>query len=115
MAAVNDKPTVHLSLSALRKEVVKPEPFMVSLSGSKLITFPDLYAMESLQAEEIFAGITGHETNWTVLGRWLSPADIAALKAEKLTLAELVHVVKAAYGYYEGIYGKPGERGASAS
>lgn len=110
-----DKPTVHLSLSSLRKEVVKPEAFRVALSGSKTITFPDLYAMESTEAEEIFSGITGNESNWAVLSRWLTPEDATALKGERLTLAELVHVVKAAYGYYEGIYGKPGEPGASAS
>jgi len=40
-----DKPTVHLSISSLRKEVAKPEAFRVALSGSKVITFPDLFAL----------------------------------------------------------------------
>ncbi|MHA7210792.1 hypothetical protein [Arthrobacter sp. MDT1-65] len=108
-----DKPTVHLSLVQLRKEVVAPDAFRIALSNSKTITFPDLYAMESTEAETIFENLNSNATNWAVLAQWLAADDVAALKAEKLSLAQLVHVVKAAVGYYEGIYGKPGEGAAS--
>lgn len=110
-----DKPTIQLSLSALRKEILTPEVLRMSLSGSKIITWPDLYATESVEAEEVFAGLSRSGTNWTILAKWLSEKDCAALKAEKLTLRELATVVQAAIEYYEGTYGKSGEDVASES
>ena len=110
-----DKPTVQFSLTKLRKEVAVADPFHVALSGSKVIEFPDIYAMESEGAEELFSRITRDTLNWKLLGEWLSDADVAALKAEKLKLIELNHLVKTAVQYYEDIYGTPGESAASAS
>lgn len=110
-----DKPTVHLSLANLRKETVNPDPFVVALTGSKRVTFPDLFAMESVEAEEVFASLNRSATNWSALERWLSKGDAAALKAEKLSVRELAAVVQAAISYYEGTYGKSGEDNASAS
>lgn len=114
--AANDKPTIHLTLASLRKEIVAAEPLQMALSGSKIITFPDVYAMESTEAEVIFGRINrGDATNWTVINKWLSKDDAAALKAEKLSLIELATVMRAAVKYYEDIYGTPGEGSASAS
>lgn len=113
--AVNDKPTVHLSLSSLRKEVAKPDPFRVALTGSKIITFPDLFALESTEAETVFADLGRNASNWDALAKWLSEADVKALKAEKLNVRELAAVVQAAISYYEETVGKPGEGDASAS
>ena len=113
--AVADKPAVHLSLANLRKEISNPDPFVVALSGSKRVTFPDVYAMESVEAEEIFAGLNTSATNWTVLGQWLSEKDCEALKSEKLSVRELGAVVQAAIRYYEGVYGSAGNGSASAS
>ena len=96
-----DKPNVQLSLAQVRKSIVKPEVFRVALSNSKVITFPDLYELESSEAEEIFASLNMNATNWKVLEKWLSPADAKALKAEKLTIRELGHVVNAAVNHYE--------------
>lgn len=110
-----DKPTVHLSLSQLRKEVVKPDAFRIALSGSKTITFPDLNAMESEESDELLARIEKKESSWDVLNDWLSPADAAALKAEKLSRAEIKHVIEAAGNYYQEAYGTPGNGSASAS
>lgn len=107
-----DKPTVHLTLSKLRKEIVKPEPFQVALSASKIITFPDVYDMESVEAEEIFASLNHNATNWGVLSKWLSEKDAAALKAEKLSVRELAAVVQAAIAHYEGSYGDAGKGNA---
>lgn len=110
-----DKPIVHASLAALRKEVTDPDPYRVALTGSKVITFPDIYAMESVAAEEIFAGLNRNATNWVVLGKWMSKDDCAALKAEKLSLRLLSTVVQAAIAYYETSYGNAGEDTASES
>lgn len=110
-----DKPTVHLSLSSLRKEVAKPEPFRVALSGSKTITFPDLYDLESTEAEEVFGDLTRNSGNWDALEKWLSDADAKALKAERLSVRELGAVVQAAINYYEQTVGSAGNGPASAS
>jgi len=110
-----DKPTVHLSVAKIRKETVNPEVFQVALSGSKIMTFPDLYALESVEAEEIFASLNRNSTNWTVLNKWLPKKDADALKAEKLSVRQLAAVVQAAVAYYEDAYGKPGEGDASES
>lgn len=111
---MSDKPTVQLSLANLRKEVTKAEPLKMALSNSKVITFPDVYAMESVEAEEIFANLSRNATNWAVISLWLSEEDTAALKAEKLSIIELATVMNAATKYYEDIYGKAGEGNASA-
>lgn len=109
-----DKPTVQLSLAKLRKEVKTAEVLKMALSGSKIITFPDVYAMESVEAEEIFARLNQNATNWTVIRKWLSKEDADALQAEKLTVIELDTVMRAAVQYYEDIYGNAGEGNASA-
>jgi len=114
MAAI-DKPTVHLSLSALRKEVANPDPFRVSLTGSKVITFPDLFALESTEAETVFGSLSRNASNWEALDKWLSKADTATLRAERLSVRELAAVVQAAMNYYEQTVGTPEKDTASAS
>lgn len=113
--AVKDRPTVHASLKALRAEIEKPEPYAIALSNSKTITFPDLNAMESEASDELLEKIESGRNNWEVLNEWLSPEDAKALKEEKLTRAELVHVMKVASKYYQNHYGTAGEGTASAS
>ena len=96
-----DKPTVHLSLATLRKNLIKPEEFKVALPGSKIVTFPDLYELESTEAEETFAALNRDSTNWQALAKWLPKKDLEILKAEKLTVRELAAVVQAAIAHYE--------------
>lgn len=110
-----DKPTVHLSLSTLRKEVAKPEPFRVAVSGSKTVIFPDLFALESTEAEGVFADLGRNASNWDALDKWLSKTDAATLRAERLSVRELAVVVQAAMSYYEGTIGTAGNGTASAS
>ena len=112
----NDKPTVQFSLAKLRKEVKEVEPFSIALSGSKIITFPDLNAMESEESDELLDRLESPGKNtWAVLDDWLSKDDAKALRAEKLSRAELIHVVATASNYYKGEYGDLGEGTASAS
>ena len=110
-----DKPVVQFSIAALKKEVTKPDAFKVALSGSKVITFPDLMAMESEESDELLGRIEKLDSTWGVLDDWLTKEDAASLRAEKLSRAELLHVVKAASEYYQGAYGTPGNGSASAS
>lgn len=108
-----DKPVVQYSIAQLNKEVDIADPFQVALSNSKIITFPDVYAIEAEGAEELLENIRSDSSNWKLLRKWLSPEDADALKAEKLALIKLVRLVKAAVAYYEEFYGKPGEDSAS--
>lgn len=110
-----DKPTVTTTLASLRKEIAKPEVFKLGLSGGKIITFPDLYDMESQEAEEVFGHLNENMTNWAAIRQWLSDADADKLAAEKLSVRELATVMKAAVAHYEGNYGDSGEGSASAS
>ena len=111
---MSDTPNVQFSLAKIRKEIVKAETPKVALSGSKVITFPDLYAMESTEAESIFSRLNQNATNWKVIRTWLSLEDADALKAEKLTVIELSTLMRTAINYYEDIYGTVGEGNASA-
>ncbi len=110
-----DKPTVHASLASLRKEVTDPDPYRLALSASKTIVFPDIYAMESVAAEDIFAGLNRSATNWAVLEKWLGKDAATALKAEKLSVRMLAAVVSGATSYYEDQYGNEGNALASES
>lgn len=114
--AAKDKPKVHATLASLRKETIeKPEPYAIALSNSKVITFPDLNAMESEESDKLLAKIEAGRNNWASLKQWLSPEDAKALREENLTRAELVHVMKSASSYYQDHYGTAGEGSASAS
>jgi hypothetical protein len=112
---MSDKPNVQFSLAKLRAEVTKPDAFKVALSGSKVITFPDLMAMESAESDALLSRIEKLDSTWGVLNDWLSEDDAKALRAEKLSRAELLHVVKAASSYYQDAYGTEGNAVASAS
>lgn len=110
---VQDRPVVQATLSSLIQQVERPEEYRIALPDSTIITFPDLYAKDSQDAERIFENIGRNSTNWKVLRKWMTPADADALAAQKLTLAELNHVVTSASAYYEEFYGTPGESDAS--
>lgn len=113
-----DKPTVQFSLAQIRKDVKKVDVLKMSLSGSKIITFPDVNAMESEESEVLLTKIQGKvssEMLWPILDEWLSEKDAAALRTEKLTRAELMQVFEMAGGYYRDAYGTAGEDAASAS
>lgn len=111
-----DKPVVQATLSSLIQEVETPEEYRMALpEGRGIITFPDLYAQNSEEAERTFAQLGRSATNWKVLRKWLSKKDADALAAENLSLAQLTHVVTAASNYYEDFYGTPGESHASES
>lgn len=113
--AAKDTPTVHLSIAKVKKETKVAEPFGIGLSDGKVIYFPDFYAMESEQAEELLDNINARQSNWKVLNLWLSKEDADALRDEKLSTAQLVKVIATATQHYENFYGTPGNSIASGS
>ena len=111
-----DRPVVQFTIASIRKDATKVDVLKVGLSGSKIITFPDLMAMESVESEDLLAKIDARSTNtWKALDEWLSPADAAALRAEGLSRADLLRTLKNASKYYQDAYGDLGNEGASAS
>lgn len=111
-----DKPVVQFTLASIRKDANKVDVLKVGISGSKIITFPDLMAMESVESEELLAKIDARGANtWKALEQWLSADDAAALRAEKLSRADLIRLLKNASKYYQDAYGDLGNDDASES
>lgn len=111
-----DKPNVNLSLAALEAEASKPEPFVLALTGSKRITFPDLYDLPVVEAEEFFRDLAASgQTDLDFLAKWLSKSDFEAYKAAKVPLRVHKVLIQRVLGYYEQTVGDEGNASASAS
>lgn len=109
-----DKPVVQFSLAQIRKDTKKVESLKVALSNSKTIEFPDLMAQESEESERTLARIEARGAHtWEALEDWLSKDDVEALRAEKLSRAELINLLNVASKYYEDQYGDLGNGTAS--
>lgn len=111
-----DKPNINLTLASLEAEIAKPEPFVVALSGSKRITFPDLYDMPAEEALEFFKDSeTAGRNDFVFLEKWLSKADFEAYKAARVPLRTHAALIERVMDYYQQTVGTPGEGNASAS
>ena len=114
-----DKPTINLTLAKLKEETKSAaEPFKLGLSGGKVVTFPDFYNSNDAEWSETVINELNNRNRvavWPALGKWLSESDVEKLKAEKLTLMQLMKIIAAASEHYEKFYGTPGESDASAS
>lgn len=111
-----DKPVVQFTLASIRKDAKKVDVLKVGLSGSKIITFPDLMAAESEESEMKLAAIEAcGDRTWEGLDLWLSEADAALLRAEKLSRADLIRLLRNASKYYKDAYGDLGNGTASES
>lgn len=111
--ADKDTPTVHSTVAELKSNTKEVEPFTFGVSGSKRITFPDFYAMESEEGERVTAKLNQRNAEvWSKLNAWLSKEDAELLRQEKLTFIELIRLVSQASQHYENHYGSVGESGA---
>lgn len=110
-----DSPQVHASLAKLRKEGRQEvEPFQLALDDSRVVTFPDPFARDAEEAEELFWGIqTGNLRPTRALRMWLSEEDGDLLFSQGLTFRDLTQIVQAAMAYFESTYGPQGEGSAS--
>lgn len=110
------KPGINKTLAAFTAEVAIPEPYVLALSGSKRITFPDLFNKPVEEATEFFRDLeTTGQNELSYLEKWLSPEDFAAYKAEKIPLRIHAAIMQEIMGYYEASVGTPGEDTASKS
>lgn len=111
-----DKPNINLTLAALEAEVDQPEPFVLALTGSKRITFPDIFNMPADEAESFFADLeNSNEKDFTFLAKWLSKADFESYKAAKVPLRVHSALIQKVLSYYNPTMGDSGEGAASAS
>jgi len=112
----NDKPNVNLSLAALEAEASKPEPFVLALTGSKRITFPDLFDLPVDEAEEFFSDLSEPgKSDFEFLAKWLSRSDFEAYKAAKVPLRTHKVLIQRVLAYYQQTVGDEGNGAASAS
>lgn len=111
-----DKPSINLSLAALQAEIGKPEPFVLALSNSKRITFPDIFDLPASEAEEFFEDMRSNGQNdFDFLKKWLSEEDYEAYKAQKVPLRVHSALIERVMDYYQSTLGTKGEGTASAS
>lgn len=109
-----DKPSVNLTLAALMAETKKPEPFVFALSGSKRITFPDIFDVPAEESLEFFRDMQASGQNdFDLLRKWLSKADFEAYQAAKLPLRVHANLVSQVMDYYRSTMGDLGEDSAS--
>jgi len=112
---MSDTPKVHATLAALTTDDA-PEQFVLAVTGSKRITFPDPGEMGWDEAETFLRDLASNKvSSKEALSRWLSPTDFKALTAEKLTYRQLRTLVTQVQRHYSDLFGTPGESTASQS
>lgn len=114
MATNKDTPTVHFSFSQF--EDVELEPFVYMTKANKRVEFPDIFAMDADEGEELIRDMeSGKITLGEGLRRWLPADELKKVDEDKLTLRQRMALVEAAQAHYEKFYGDSGEGSASAS
>lgn len=108
-----DKPKVDLTFSNLDDEET-PRPFIYMTKANKRVTFPDLYDMEWEEGEAFLADMATKPTR-QILDKWLTAADVEALKADRLSLRNMLLLTQKVQAHYEASLGTPGEGSASES
>lgn len=109
-----DKPKTHLSFNDIDREIDAPEPFVYTTKASKRVTFPDIFAMEADEAEQMMAEMESMPDS-KFLAKWLGEEDLAKLAADKLSLRHRAMLMQRVMAYYEGTLGDQGEGTASGS
>ena len=108
-----DKITPTLTLAGLNKldGAAEATPFMFGLAN-KVIKFPDPLGLSPEEGEALLVDLTGGKKATEIIRRWLSAED-AEIVVKRLTLRQLVLLIKAASQHYEASLGNAGEGHAS--
>jgi len=107
-----DKPTIHASAAQLDKEIGSenvPEPFVYRTKTGKRIPFPDPYGMEWEQAEEFIGKLDKFGNSKDALLEWVGTDGYEAIKADHLTLRQMLQLVTNVQQHYTAFMGSPGE------
>ncbi|OMH30655.1 hypothetical protein [Tersicoccus sp. Bi-70] len=109
-----DKPSnITATLKSLAAEAGDPDPFKISLSDSKVVTFPDPLAMDPDEAEIFIEELQTRKPSY-VLAKWLPAEDVEAIRAQKLNYRQQRHLLQSVVRYYEGGLADAGEGPGSA-
>lgn len=110
-----DKITPTMTIQALNKldGAAEATPFTFGL-GDKIITFPDPLGLSPAEGEALLTDLTGGKRATEIVANWLSAED-AKIILKRLTLRQMVVLIKAASSHYEASLGNAGEGNASTT
>ena len=112
---MSDKITPTLTLAALNKldGAAEATPFTFGL-GDKIVTFPDPLGLSPDEGEALLVDLSGGKRATEIISKWLSEED-AEIVLKRLTLRQMVLLIKAASEHYEASLGDAGEGRASTT
>lgn len=110
-----DKITPTLTLAGLNKldGAAEATPFTFGLAD-KVIKFPDPLGLSPEEGEALLMDLTGTKRATEIIRNWLSAED-AEIVIKRLTLRQMVLLIKAASSHYEASLGNAGEGHASTT
>jgi hypothetical protein len=110
-----DKITPTLTLAGLNKldGAAEATPFTFGLAD-KVIKFPDPLGLSPEEGEALLVDLTGGKRATEIIRNWLSAED-AEIVIKRLTLRQIVLLIKAASSHYEASLGNAGEGHASTT
>lgn len=110
-----DKITPTLTLAALNKldGAAEATPFTFGLAD-KIIVFPDPLGLSPAEGEALLVDLTGGKRATEIIKNWLSAED-AKIVLKRLTLRQMVVLIKTASEHYEASLGSAGEGNASTT
>ncbi len=112
---MSDKITPTMTLSALNKldGAAEATPFTFGIAD-KIITFPDPLGLSPAEGEALLGDLTGGKRATEIVRNWLSEED-AEIVLKRLTLRQMVLLIKAASSHYAASLGNAGEGDASTT
>ena len=112
---MSDKITPTMTLSALNKldGAAEATPFTFGIAD-KIITFPDPLGLSPAEGEALLGDLSGCKRASVIVRNWLSEED-AEIVLKRLTLRQMVLLIKAASSHYEASLGNAGEGDASTT
>lgn len=110
-----DKITPTLTLAALNKldGAAEATPFTFGIAD-KIVAFPDPLGLSPAEGEALLVDLSGGRRATEIIKNWLSEED-AEIVLKRLTLRQMVLLIKAASEHYEASLGSKGEGNASTT
>nr|DAO53869.1 MAG TPA: hypothetical protein [Caudoviricetes sp.] len=112
---MSDKITPTLTLAGLNKldGAAEATPFTFGL-GDKIVTFPDPLGLSPAEGEALLVDLSGGKRATEIISKWLSAED-AALVIKRLSLRQMLVLIRQANAHYEASLGSLGEGRASTT
>ena len=112
---MSDKITPTLTLAGLNKldGAAEATPFTFGIAD-KVIKFPDPLGLSPEEGEALLVDLTGGKRATEIIKNWLSEED-AALVIKRLSLRQMLVLIRQANSHYEASLGSLGEGRASTT